>query len=246
MHFRLRTRRETALNNLESLVIDARVKLETDEYAKAATAEEKDKIAKACAHISEWLYEDGSDADAETYEKKIMEMHGLTNDLYSRVWEHHERPEALKALHQMLNGSTVFLDNAKNLTKAKNPEKDVFTDVEIDTLSKVITETTDWRDKMVLEQKKTKRSETVVLTVKMLTEKMALLDREVKYLVNKLKIWRPKTVEKPVKEPKEQKNTSDKAGKEEKVDKDDKLEDKDSDIPVEHVEDDEKDEHLEL
>lgn len=208
-HDRQRTRRETALNHLETLVIDARSKLETDEYANAATPAEAEKIRAACSEISDWLYEDGADADAETYEKKINEIQDLTNDLYARVWEHHERPEALRALHQMLNGSTVFLNNARNLTKAKNPDKDVFTDVEIDTLNKVIVETTEWRDRMIIEQEKTKKSEPVMLSVKMITEKMAALDREVKYLVNKLKIWRPKAP--PVKEVKEDtKNTSDK------------------------------------
>lgn len=252
-----RMRRETALNNLETMVIDARSKLETKEYIQAASSGEKEKIQKACSEISDWLYEDGSDADAETYEEKIREMETLTNELYSRVWEHHERPEALKALHQMLNGSTIFLENAKNLTKAKNPEKDVFTDVEIETLNKIITETTEWRDKMVLEQKKTKKYDPIILTVKMLSEKMAGLDREVKYLVNKLKIWRPKSTEKPVKEPKETKNNSEKVDKENKskekveektVDKDEQQEEnkeEDVDLPV-LDEDTEKDEHIEL
>lgn len=193
-HDRQRTRRETALNQLETLVIDARSKLDTEEYSEATTDEEAEKILVACTEISDWLYEDGADADAETYERRILEIEELTHELYARVWEHHERPEALKALNQMLNGSALFLNNAKNLTKANNPEKDVFTDVEIETLNRIITDTTNWKDKMVLEQEKQKKSMPVLLSVKMITEKMAALDREVKYLVNKLKIWRPKSV----------------------------------------------------
>lgn len=190
-------RRATALNNLESFVIDIQNKLYEDEYTQASTEEEVEKIKAACSEISDWLYEDGSDADADTYEKKLDELHALTRELFSRVWEHKERPEALKALHQMLNHSSHFLMTAKNFTKTANAEKDVFTDVEVETLEKLIAETTEWRDKIVKEQDKTKKSDPVKLTVKMLMDKMAALDREVKYLVNKIKMWRPKKAEKP-------------------------------------------------
>lgn len=193
-------RRATALNNLESFVIDIQNKLYEDEYTQASTEEEIEKIKSACSEISDWLYEDGAEADADTYEKKLDELHSLTRELFARVWEHKERPEALKALHQMLNHSSHFLENAKNLTKTTNPEKDVFTDVEVETLGKLIAETTEWRDKIVKEQKTTKKNDAVKLTVKMLMDKMAALDREVKYLVNKIKMWRPKKVEKPVSE----------------------------------------------
>lgn len=193
-------RRASALNNLESFVIDIQNKLYEDEYSQASTEKEIEKIKAACSEISDWLYEDGSEADADTYEKKLDELHTLTRDLFGRVWEHKERPEALKALHQMLNHSSHFLITAKNLTKTTNAEKDVFTDVEVETLEKLVTETTEWRDKIVKEQDKTPKNEPVKLSVKMLMDKMAGLDREVKYLVNKIKMWRPKKVEKPVAE----------------------------------------------
>lgn len=193
-------RRATALNNLESFVIDVQNKLYEDEYAQSGTEEEIEKIRTACSEVSDWLYEDGSDADADTYEKKLDSLYTLTKDLFSRVYEHKERPEALKALHSMLNHSSHFLASAKNLTKAKNPDKEVYTEVEIETLDKVIKETSDWRDKLIKEQEALKKYEPIKLTVKMLVDKMAALDREVKYLINKLKIWKPKKVEKPISE----------------------------------------------
>ncbi|KAG5893762.1 hypothetical protein JTB14_001207 [Gonioctena quinquepunctata] len=194
-------RKASALNNLESFVIDIQNKLYEDEYVQAGTKEETEKIKTACSEISNWLYEEGSDADAETYEKKLDELHSLSKDLFSRVWEHKERPEALKAIHSMFNHSSNFLEAAKNNTKSTNPDKDIFTDVEIETLDKLIKDTAEWRDKMVKEQEALKNYEPVKLTVKMLMDKMAALDREVKYLLNKAKLWRPKKVEeKPVKE----------------------------------------------
>lgn len=199
-------RRETALNALESFVIDAQVRLDEEEYASCATQEEADSIRKSCSEISEWLYEDGSDADAETYEKKLEELRTVANEVYARHWEHKERPEALSALKQMITGADGFLDKARNFTKEGNPEKDVFTQVEIDTLERVIKETIEWEQTEVSEQEKMARNEPVRLTVKDITDKMALLDREVKYLVNKLKLWRPKV--KPTPPPKVEKDSS--------------------------------------
>lgn len=193
-------RRATAMNNLESFVIDVQNKLYEDEYSSAATEEEAEKFRTSCTEVSDWLYEDGADADATTYENKLDTLKTLTKDWFTRVFEHRERPDALEALKQMLNGSTQFLERAKNLTKTANPEKDVFTDVEIETLQNLITDTTEWRDNQIEEQKKLKNYETVKLTVKAISEKMAALDREVKYLVNKLKLWKPKKVEKPKEE----------------------------------------------
>lgn len=213
-------RRETALNALESFVIEAAQRLEQDEYSSCALPEEIEEIQKSCAETSDWLYEDGSSADAVIYEDKLKELKKLTNDVYARHWEHSERPEALKALEGMLEGSEKFLKSAKNLTKDANEEKDVFTAVEIETLEKAIRETTQWRDQEIKEQDKLKRNEPVRLTVKSIMEKMSLLDREVKYLVNKLKIWKPKLKEKKSKANETEKKEEEAAAVEEEEVKD--------------------------
>lgn len=187
-HDREKTRRETALNNLESFVIDAQQKLEMEDYAAAATSGETEKILKACTEISEWLYEDGFDATAEIYEEKLMTLQKLTNDVYERVYEHKERPEVLKGMVSMLNGSTIFLQNMRNLSLTN----DIFTQIEIETLEKVINETKEYYDTIVKSFAETPLYESVKYKVRDIANKMALLDREVKYLVNKAKIWRPK------------------------------------------------------
>uniref|UniRef100_A0A182SXE1 Hypoxia up-regulated protein 1 n=1 Tax=Anopheles maculatus TaxID=74869 RepID=A0A182SXE1_9DIPT len=208
-------RRETALNALESFVIDAQVKLDEKEYASCATEDEIATIRKRCSEISEWLYEDGTDADAVTYETKLEELRSVANEVYARHWEHEERPQALNALKQMINGSEGFLRNARNLTKDANPEKDVFTAVEIETLEKAIRNTIEWRDTEVAEQEKLARNVPVRLTVKDITDRMGMLDREVKYLVNKLKLWRPKV--KPTPPPKPEKTADKKEGEKEEA-----------------------------
>lgn len=180
-----RKRRESALNALESFVFDAQNKLYADEYQAAGTEEELEKIKQSCSEVSDWLYEDGSEADAQAYEDKLSELKQLTRPLFRRVWEHQERPTALKSLAEILEMSSKFLDGAKNGTE-------IFTTVEIETLEKVIKETKEWKQKMEEDQAQLKLSETPKLTVKSITDKISLLDREVKYLINKAKIWKPK------------------------------------------------------
>lgn len=224
-----KVRRETALNALESFVIDAQQKLDEEEYASCATETEIATVRKACSEINDWLYEDGENADAETYEKKLSELEELTNKIFARHWEHNERPEALKALVKMVDGARGFLNSARNMTAEANPDKDVFTTIEIETLDRVITETDEWRTSENDAQKKLARSETVRLTVKSMTDKMSLLDREVKYLVNKLKLWRPKTPPPPV-EPVTDDDAKDKKKKKKK--KTIKIEENGDDVKV--------------
>ncbi|CAH1967066.1 unnamed protein product [Acanthoscelides obtectus] len=216
-------RRETAMNTLESFVIDIQNKLDEEDYKIAAKPEEVSKIKEACTEVANWLYEDGVDADTETYEKKLDELHALTRDLFSRVWEHRERPEAIKSLDTMLNHSSHFLNNAKNLTKKFNPQKDVFTEVEIETLHSLIVDTKQWKDKAANEQEKLGKSEPIKLTVKMVMDKIAALDREMKYLVNKLKFWKPRKVEKPVTEKPENGSDSSKKNESETTDSKDEV-----------------------
>lgn len=137
VHDSEKTRRETALNNLESYVIDAQQRLDSEEYAVAATQKETDEIRKACAEVSEWLYEDGFTATAEVYEEKLLELQKLTDDVYERVSEHRDRPEVLKAVVALLDNSKLFLNSMRNLSVTA----DVITPVEVETLEKAINET---------------------------------------------------------------------------------------------------------
>ena len=68
----------------------------------------------------------------------------------------------------------------------------IFTDVELTTLNKLIVETKIWVETTSEEQDKLKRNETPKMTLKSIAEKIALLDREVKYMLNKARITPPK------------------------------------------------------
>lgn len=218
----LRNRLESSFNALESHIIDIQQKLEEDEYSSCATKEEKEKILAECSATSEWLYEDIENPTPEMYENKLKALKKLSDVFMGRHWEHEERPDASKALTRMIEGAEGFLNSAKNLTKDTNPEKDVFTQVEIDTLSKVISDTIEWHKTETEAQNKLKRYENVRLTVKEITGKMSTLDREVKYLVTKINLWKPKV--KPTKKDKKKDKKDDgekKSGDEESSSGDD-------------------------
>ncbi|XP_052749621.1 hypoxia up-regulated protein 1 isoform X2 [Galleria mellonella] len=193
---RKRTERETALNNLEAFVVDAQMKMDMEEYSECGKPEEIEEIRKLCGEVSEWLYDDGYEASTEKFEEKLALLKDKTNSIFYKHWEHRERPDAIAAIRNMLNNSQEFLKMAKNYTKEVNSEKDIFTDVEIEVLETKIVETETWLNKSIDEQEAAKKNEDIKLTVESIREKMKNLDREVKYLINKMKIWRPK---KPVK-----------------------------------------------
>lgn len=101
-----------------------------------------------------------------------------------RVREHKERPDALEALNNMVNISMGFLEKSKSLPE----DEQLFTEVELSTLEKLVTETVTWREKKVKEQDATPFSSPPVLTVRSIAEKIDALDREVKYMVNKARV----------------------------------------------------------
>lgn len=188
VHDREKARRENALNNLESYVIDAQQKLDSEEYLAAATDEEAEQIRKACTEISDWLYEDGFGATAEIYEEKLTDLQKLTNDVYERVSEHRDRPEVLKGIVALLNGSRLFLENMRNLSVTT----EIITSVEVETLEKAINETEDYYQAALRSFAETSMNQPVQYKVRHIAQKMELLDREVKYLLNKVKIRKPK------------------------------------------------------
>lgn len=113
------------------------MKLYETEFEKATGEEERENIRKQLSDAGEWLEYEATDAKTEVLKDKLADLKSLTRDMFERVREHRERPEALKALKDMLNLSEVFLNGAKNVSE----DNQVFTEVEINTLDKLIQDT---------------------------------------------------------------------------------------------------------
>merc|ERR1712083_885874 len=141
---------ETALNELQSFVYDMQEKLYMEEYESASTDEEKEKIKTMCSETSDWLDEEvGPFTPTQELKDKLKALKELTSALFARVREHSERPEAILALANTLNSSSVFLAKSRNLTGGED-DLGYFKEKELDVLAKKIAEKKKLRNKKQL------------------------------------------------------------------------------------------------
>ncbi|XP_076438403.1 hypoxia up-regulated protein 1-like isoform X9 [Babylonia areolata] len=180
---------EKAKNELEGFIFDMQDKLSQDLYQACSKEEERESILQKLSEASDWLYEQPDDSKKEVFTNKLTELKTLMRNISQRVYEKEERPKALEALRHHLNATTHFLATVHNMT---DPEDPMFTPVELTTLEKLINETTAWRDEAVKNQEKLADHENPVLLVEAIGSKIYALEREMKYLINKAKNFRPK------------------------------------------------------
>ncbi|XP_041098299.1 hypoxia up-regulated protein 1-like, partial [Polyodon spathula] len=185
--------REKILNTLEAFIFETQDKLEQEEFLAVLTGEEKEQISGKLSEASGWLDEDGYSANTKDLKEKLSELRKLCKALFFRVEERRKWPDRLAALDSMLNHTAFFLKSARLIAE----DEQIFTEVELNTLEKVINETTTWKNATVEEQEKLPATERPVLLSKDIEAKLALLDREVKYLLNKAKFAKPKPKAKP-------------------------------------------------
>uniref|UniRef100_A0A1A7WFL1 Hypoxia up-regulated protein 1 n=1 Tax=Iconisemion striatum TaxID=60296 RepID=A0A1A7WFL1_9TELE len=185
--------REKMLNSLEAFIFETQDKLYQEDYQQVVTEEETEHISVKLREASEWMDEDGYAATTKQLKDKLSQLRNLCKDMFFRVEERRKWPERLAALDSLLNTSAFFLRSARLI-----PEEDqIFTEVELNMLEKVINETSVWKNKTVSEQEKRSPNERPVLLSKDIEAKLALLDREVNYLLNKAKFAKPKIKSKP-------------------------------------------------
>ncbi|XP_052804905.1 hypoxia up-regulated protein 1-like isoform X2 [Mya arenaria] len=212
---------EKAKNELESFVYDMMDKLSQELYVRCSTEEQREEWMKSLSEASDWLYEQEEETPKGPYIDKLKDLKKMVKKVEFRVREVKERPEALAAIDSMLNHSSVFLSNIKNLSSL-SIEEALFTAVEIETLEKLINETMDWKNSSVKEQSQIPDYETPKLLLEDIGRRMQALDREVKYLINKAKTYKPKAKPKSEKNKTTNKNATaaDKDGKDTPADKD--------------------------
>lgn len=84
------------------------------------------------------MEDDGFGAEADVLDSKFDDLKKIVMPVWERYYEHLERPTRLEALNSAINNSNSFLEKIKNTTLEDTP----FTQVEIDTLDKLISEIT--------------------------------------------------------------------------------------------------------
>jgi hypoxia up-regulated 1 len=180
--------REKAANSLEAFIFETQDKLYQLEYQEVSTEEQREEISQKLSTVATWLEDEGFEATTVMLKEKLAELRKLCQGLFFRVEERKKWPERLSALDNLLNHSSIFLKGARLI-----PEMDqIFTEVEMTTLEKVINETWAWKNATVAEQAKLPATEKPVLLSKDIEAKMMSLDREVQYLLNKAKFAKPR------------------------------------------------------
>lgn len=180
---------EEAHNALESFILETKDKLYQPEYEEITTEDERGEIMMKLNEASDWLYEESDGAQAKAYKSKLSTLKSITSDMFNRMKEHRERPEAFSALKEMLNMSDFFLQRVKNASE----DEQYFTETEISVLEKLIMDTRKWMEDMQEEQSKVPLHKAPAVTIRNIAEKIAALDREVKYMYNKARTAKPKT-----------------------------------------------------
>uniref|UniRef100_T1DBC3 Hypoxia up-regulated protein 1 n=1 Tax=Crotalus horridus TaxID=35024 RepID=T1DBC3_CROHD len=180
--------REKSANSLEAFVFETQDKLYQEEYQFVATEEEREEISRKLSEASSWMEDEGYAAPTKELKEKLLELRRVCRSLFFRVEERRKWPDRLAALESLLNHSSIFLRGARMI-----PEPDqVFTDIELSTLEKAIKETEVWKNETLAEQNKLPPTAKPVLLSKDIEMKIAGLDREVQYLLNKAKFSKPR------------------------------------------------------
>jgi hypoxia up-regulated 1 len=184
--------REQAKNNLESHIFETQDALYLDAVITVSTEAEREAVSKALSEASDWLYDEGDQTTTDVYKDKLAELKKLSKGIFYRVKEMSGRPEAIGHLKQTLNLSEIFLVRVLNISE----DEQIYTDVEIHTLANVTKEIKEWLFDMETKQNASNPTEDPILTINLIKEKGAKIDREIMYLINKAK-WatplKPKT-----------------------------------------------------
>uniref|UniRef100_A0A8R1DSN6 Hypoxia up-regulated protein 1 n=1 Tax=Caenorhabditis japonica TaxID=281687 RepID=A0A8R1DSN6_CAEJA len=200
--------REEAMNSLEGLLYDLAVKLEDgEEYAEYATEEEKKAILEEVGVLKLWFEDDVSlDTKKEEFDEKRTKLLELTAKPDARKKERLDIPKVTEVLEEHFNRSLTFHAMALNLTQHEEEGNKTFTDTELEVLTKLIESTTEWWNEKKELFDKQPMNEDPVVKASEIAEKARDLEREVRYLVNKIKIASAKKAKEEKKKTKKEEN----------------------------------------
>lgn len=98
-------------NNLEGYIYATREKLESEEYEKISSSQERQSFIEKLDEVQEWLYTDGEDASATKFEERLDSLKSNGDPIFFRFNELTARPAAcelaqkyLGELHQIVHG----------------------------------------------------------------------------------------------------------------------------------------------
>lgn len=228
--------REESRNNLESFVYRAQEFLYDDTVAVVSTEEEQEKLRELLSETSDWLYDEGENADTAANVERLRKLRYIHLEPRTRK-KKEENSSWHRALEQPIAfRRTEYLNRADNLKKiddsvalarnfvstirATNEEDRYHTDEELNGLSDLAARVEAWKSDKVKAQEALAAHVSPVLTTAECKRKCQELEEALFKLMQKKK---PKA-KKPKADKAEQGEKTEKAEKEDKQDKENKTE----------------------
>jgi hypoxia up-regulated 1 len=97
-----RKQRDEAHNTLEAYCYRVKDRVENEDFIKASTEGERQKLLKLAEDASEWIYGEGHDAARDVLRDKLNELKSIVLPIERRKTEAISRPKMIKALEEAI------------------------------------------------------------------------------------------------------------------------------------------------
>ncbi|XP_031256380.1 heat shock 70 kDa protein 17 [Pistacia vera] len=186
-------RRRTAelKNNLESYIYATKEKLETTEFEKISTGEERQTFIVKLDEVQDWLYMDGEDATAKEFEERLDSLKAVGDPIFFRFKELTARPAAVEYARK-------YLGEVQQIVHDWETNKPWLPKDRIDEVLKDADKFKSWLDEKENEQKKTSGFSKPAFTSEEVYDKIFNLQDKVSS-IKRIPKPKPKVEKKPVK-----------------------------------------------
>ncbi|CAI2725313.1 unnamed protein product [Schistosoma spindalis] len=207
-----------SINLLETLLLNTNDMISTD-YKKYGTEEELKQLDNVLQIASSWFDEQGHNGLKSDYDIRIKEIQSLIIPIEKRSTEIKHRAKAIlsfnktielaqKTLNEMVELSKLFSqtfrttspeqqqnqsasnNSSEQTSEESSPWKNIFTEVEIDTLRNKLGESKAWLAESTEVLNKSPTYEDPPILVSTIRSKESELSREISYHTTKMNLWR--------------------------------------------------------
>ncbi|GLT40874.1 hypothetical protein SLA2020_149760 [Shorea laevis] len=185
-------RRKTAelKNNLEAYIYSTKEKLESEDFEKISSVDERQSFIQKLDEVQEWLYTDGEDATAKEFQEHLDSLKAAGDPIFFRFKELTERPAAVEY-------SLKYLDQLQQIIQGWQENKPWLPQERVDELLSDQDKFKTWLEEKETEQTKTSAFSTPAFTSEEVYMKLWDLQAKVDS-INRIPKPKPK-IEKPVK-----------------------------------------------
>ncbi|XP_073060789.1 heat shock 70 kDa protein 17-like [Primulina eburnea] len=176
-------------NNLEGYIYSTKDKLESEEFVKISSDEERQSFLEKLAEVEDWLYMDDEDASANEFKERLDMLKAIGDPIYFRYNEITARPAASE--HAL-----KYLTELQQVVQGWEKNKSWLPRERIDEVIREAEKLKNWLNDKEAEQRKTSVFGTPAFTSEEVYSKVFDLQDKVES-VNR--IPKPKPIEKPTK-----------------------------------------------